>query len=240
MRAKIIAALILATVLPAVHADEKFAVIQAGGVTYSNVTVTTVTATDIFFTYDGGMANVKLKNLPPDLQQHFHYDPQKAGEAELKLRTNESQYYQNLIHQPAVHPPDMTRIPATGIVWHDAFTDAWSLAAADKKLVLLQFTGSDWSSSCIKFDQEVLSTAKFADYAQAKLELVRMDYPNNVPQSDELKQLNQAVKQKFNVVGFPTFILLDANGKELGRQIGYLAGGPEAFIAELDGWSNKH
>ncbi len=44
---------------------------------YSNVTVLTVSATDVYFTYNNGkgMANAKLKSLSPDLQKHFHYNP---------------------------------------------------------------------------------------------------------------------------------------------------------------------
>jgi hypothetical protein len=34
-------------------------------------------------------------------------------------------------------------------------------------------------------------------------------------------------------------VLLNSAGRELGRQTGYLMGGPDAFIAELDGFSGK-
>ena len=67
-----------------VRADETLAVLKVGSDTYSNVTVTAVTATDIYFTHANGMGNAKLKNLAPELQKHFHYDPKKAGAAELK------------------------------------------------------------------------------------------------------------------------------------------------------------
>jgi hypothetical protein len=36
------------------------------------------------------------------------------------------------------------------------------------------------------------------------------------------------------VDGFPTFIVLNSDGKEIGRQAGYLSGGPQAFVAELE------
>jgi thioredoxin-related protein len=41
------------------------------------------------------------------------------------------------------------------------------------------------------------------------------------------------------VNGFPTFVLLNSAGRELGRQVGYLKGGPDAFIAKLEGFSGK-
>jgi len=105
--------------------------------------------------------------------------------------------------------------------------------------VLLDFTGSDWCSWCIKFDQEALSTEKFAEYAKTHLELVQLDFPNTKPQSAELKAANAALQKQYNVDGFPTYVLLNADGKELGRQVGYAKGGPEAFIAELDGFGKK-
>jgi len=37
-----------------------------------------------FFTYDRGMANVKLKDLDPVWQRHFHYVPAKAGDVEMR------------------------------------------------------------------------------------------------------------------------------------------------------------
>ena len=59
----------------AARADEKLPMLKAGSEVYSNVTVTTVTATDIYFTYSSGMGNVKLSKLDPALQAHFNYDP---------------------------------------------------------------------------------------------------------------------------------------------------------------------
>lgn len=64
------------------RAAESLATLQIGSETYSNVTVTTVTTTDVYFTHAKGMGNAKLKNLPPDLQKQFHYDAAKGKVAE--------------------------------------------------------------------------------------------------------------------------------------------------------------
>jgi hypothetical protein len=53
-----------------------------GNEVYSNVTITAVTATDIYFTYSGGMGNEKLERLGPELQKRFHFDPKKARKLE--------------------------------------------------------------------------------------------------------------------------------------------------------------
>jgi hypothetical protein len=73
-------------------ADEKLPTLKAGSETYSNVTVTKVTATNIFFISNRGLTNVELKNLDPVLQKHFHYDPAKAA-GEQKPKAGNAQYH---------------------------------------------------------------------------------------------------------------------------------------------------
>jgi hypothetical protein len=84
MRATILLLLgLLGTTLP-VCADEQFPVLKVGGAeVYSNVTVTSVSVTDIYFTHANGIGNAKIKDLDPVLQQHFHFDPAKAKAAAL-------------------------------------------------------------------------------------------------------------------------------------------------------------
>lgn len=64
------------------QAEDRLATLQIGSEKYSNVTVTTVTTTDVYFTHAKGMGNAKLKNLAPGLQQRFHYDAAKSSVAE--------------------------------------------------------------------------------------------------------------------------------------------------------------
>lgn len=73
-------------------ADEKLPLLKAGQMTYSHVTVTEVTATDIYFISDQGMANAKLKDLDPAMQKHFHYNAAKALAAERKIKAGSSPY----------------------------------------------------------------------------------------------------------------------------------------------------
>jgi thiol-disulfide isomerase/thioredoxin len=226
-----------------VRADEKIPVLTVGSEVYSNVTVTAVTATDIFFNYPGGMGNAKLKNLSPDLQKHFNFDPTKSRAAELKQADDTARYHDQLLHQPVAHPPAEDIAPAqpgaahpAEPMWRNDLPGALAQAQSEGKLVLLDFTGSDWCPWCIKFDHDVLATEKFAAYAQSKLVLVKLDFPHHTPQDDSLKQANEALSKSFNVDGFPTYVLLNSAGKELGRQVGYAGGGPDAFITELDGF----
>lgn len=62
----------------AVRADDVIPSLTVDGVTYSNVTVGTVTPTKVGIIYSGGIASLPLEKLSPELQKRFGYDPQKA------------------------------------------------------------------------------------------------------------------------------------------------------------------
>jgi protein disulfide-isomerase len=100
----------------------------------------------------------------------------------------------------------------------------------------MDFTGSDWCPWCIKFDKEVLDTPEFQEYAAKNVVLVKLDFPHKLVQGDDLKKANAALKTQYDVHGFPTLLVLDKDGKEIGRQVGYSKGGPQAFITKLEGF----
>lgn len=74
------------------NAAEKLPVLKVGSETYSNVTVTEITSTEIYFNFDKGFGNAKLKNLDPVLQKHFHYDPAKTDVVERERKSADAQY----------------------------------------------------------------------------------------------------------------------------------------------------
>lgn len=78
-----------------VHADEKLPTLVVGTDTFTNVIVTTVTPTDIYFTHSQGMGNAKLKTLPPELQRLFKYDAAKGSAVELAQKEATSIYLRN-------------------------------------------------------------------------------------------------------------------------------------------------
>ncbi len=117
--------------------------------------------------------------------------------------------------------------------WLTDLPTAQAQAKKDGKLVLMDFTGSDWCPWCIKLHKEVFSTPEFSDYAKKNLVLVEVDFPRKKDQSADLKKANQALQQKFKIEGYPTVIVLNGDGKKVG-ELGYEAGGPKPFIANLD------
>ncbi len=78
-----------------VRADgEKLAVLKAGSEIYTDVTVTSVTATDLYFSHSRGLGNAKLKNLDPEVQSKFHFDPARAAEKEKQQAEARTLYAQ--------------------------------------------------------------------------------------------------------------------------------------------------
>lgn len=113
--------------------------------------------------------------------------------------------------------------------WTDDLAKAKETAAKEKKLLLLDFTGSDWCGWCMKLDKDVFSKSDFKSYAKENLVLVEVDFPNQKPQTKKVKDQNAALKKQFNVGGFPTIVVLDGSGKEVARWGGY----SPTFFAEL-------
>jgi thioredoxin-related protein len=118
--------------------------------------------------------------------------------------------------------------------WLTSVPDATAQAKKENKLILLDFTGSDWCGWCKKLDAETFSKSEFADYAKKNLVLVEVDFPAQKQQSAELKNANKALQEKYKVEGYPTLVVLKPDGTVLWNQSGYLAGGPAAMIAKLN------
>jgi hypothetical protein len=89
----------MATAFSLGAASMKLPFITIGTITYSNVTVLGFNASDLFFTSDHGIRNVKLRLLTPDLQQKFNYDPEEAQRAEEQQAEDEKRYHDNLAAQ---------------------------------------------------------------------------------------------------------------------------------------------
>ncbi len=118
--------------------------------------------------------------------------------------------------------------------WLTSVPEAKAKAEKEQKLVLMDFTGSDWCGWCKKLDAETFSKSEFIDYAKKNLVLVEVDYPRTKPQSDETKAANKALSDKYEITGFPTLVAMKPDGTVVWKQVGYLRGGPSAMIAKLD------
>ncbi len=126
-------------------------------------------------------------------------------------------------------PPD----PRAETMWGHNIITAQSRAKENGKLVLLDFTGSDWCPPCMALHDFVLTQPEFLNYAEKNLELVELDFPKNKSIDAKLVEANARLAEKYNVEGFPTIIVLDAAGKIVHRDTGYSGKNAKAYTASL-------
>ena len=117
--------------------------------------------------------------------------------------------------------------------WLRDYNKAQEEAKSNHKLLFLNFTGSDWCGWCIKLDKDIFSQPQFRNYAHDNLVLVELDFPRKKSQPTEEKKQNVHLAQQYEVLGFPTIVVLNSNGQKVWQFDGYFPGGPEAFIAQL-------
>jgi len=122
------------------------------------------------------------------------------------------------------------------LTWMGNFDEALKQANISHKLVLVNFSGSDWCGPCIRLKNEILTTETFEKYAANHLLLVRADFPrqkkNRLP-AEQIK-LNEALAERYNPDGkFPYTVLVDESGKVLKAWDGFPNESPEKFVAEI-------
>ena len=71
--------------------------LKVGSRVYSNVTVVGANTTDLYFTHNQGIANVKLKNVDESLRTRFHFDAKAAAEAERQQDAQDAAYQSSLV-----------------------------------------------------------------------------------------------------------------------------------------------
>jgi thioredoxin-related protein len=125
----------------------------------------------------------------------------------------------------------------TGVTWLGDFNAAKTEATQNHKLILINFSGSDWCGPCIRLRKEILESAAFEGYAQDHLVLVRADFPRQKKNqlSKEQVKLNEDLADKYNPDGkFPYTLLVDENGKVLHTWDGFPNEAPEQFIGQIN------
>lgn len=127
------------------------------------------------------------------------------------------------------------------VTWLGDFTEATTEAAKSHKLILINFSGSDWCGPCIRERKEILENEAFEKYASDHLILVRADFPRQKKNqlSKEQTKKNEALADKYNPEGkFPYTILVDEHGKILKDWDGFPNESPEQFVAQITLFTN--
>ena len=95
------------------------------------------------------------------------------------------------------------------------------------KLVLVDFE-TEWCVWCDRLDTDTYTDQRVIEFAKKNLISKKIDAEkNNGPQQ----------KKKYRVMGYPTILLLDSEGNEIDRIVGYRP--PEEFLNELNRIKNR-
>lgn len=124
------------------------------------------------------------------------------------------------------------QVTAAELKWLTDLPAAQAQAKKENKMVMLDFTGSDWCGWCHKLKRDIFDTKEFTEYAQTNLVLVEVDFPRTKKLGAKQEAANEALMAKYKVQGFPTLIILNADGKQVG-QLGYESS-PKPFLAKLE------
>ena len=133
-------------------------------------------------------------------------------------------------HEKAAEPAAKTSTPAG---WLDDFEAAKKQANAEGKDLLVAFSGSDWCGWCVRLEQEIFSQDGFTEKLYENFVPVYIDNPNDSNRLSEVaKKQNRPLTERYRIEGFPTVLLMDADG-DVFAETGYQSGGPEKYLESL-------
>jgi thioredoxin-related protein len=118
------------------------------------------------------------------------------------------------------------------VEWLTDYSTAMKRAKLENKVVLMDFTGSDWCGWCMKLKSEVFDQPEFASFAQANLIMLEVDFPHHKALSDWQQRANEQLASDHHISGFPTIVFVNSSGAEVGRS-GYRPGGPGSYINDI-------
>jgi protein disulfide-isomerase len=138
-----------------------------------------------------------------------------------------------------VFPTHVSAVPVEAdvvrdAVWGTDYAEALDQARLEKKLVLLNFTGSDWCGWCRRLEADVFSKPEFKAYAAQRLLLVKVDFPHKKRLPEAEVAQNARLQRQFGIQGYPTIIVVDPAGRKVVELKGYVRGGPKAVIAAVE------
>ena len=125
----------------------------------------------------------------------------------------------------------------TASIWQPDLASAKKLAHDEHRLILLNFSGSDWCVPCIRMHKDIFDSPSFLEMAEKRLAMVNADFPRQKKNQLEksVQKANDALADRYNPEGkFPYTLLLDADGNVIQSWDGYPKGGVEAFINQVE------
>ena len=120
--------------------------------------------------------------------------------------------------------------------WEPDFSTAVQTAREKHRLILVNFSGSDWCGPCIRMRNEIFENEIFSKMADTCILLVNADFPRNKKNQlskPQVKQ-NEMLADKFNPNGsFPYTVLINAEGKLIKAWDGLPKENAEQFAMEV-------
>lgn len=110
--------------------------------------------------------------------------------------------------------------PVFGVEWMTNFDAAKAKAKSENKLILLEFTGSDWCGHCIAMKKDIFDKPEFDAYAKDKFVCLEVDMPHKPKFSEEQFNHNAAICEEYGVRIYPTILVTDHTGELVGGFFG--------------------
>lgn len=115
------------------------------------------------------------------------------------------------------------------------FEKALAEAQKDGKVLMLEFTGSQWCPPCKMLHKYVLNTDKFLKHAKDKLKVVVADFERSGKPRDAANAAQYTkLADTYGLTGFPTIILINPQSGYIEKIVGFQIQSPEELIAKTE------
>jgi len=126
---------------------------------------------------------------------------------------------------------------SSSVNWLTNFGEAKQKAKQEHKLILLNFSGSDWCGPCMRMRKEIFGSDEFTAIADTKLVLINADFPRM--KKNQLlpaqQKANDQLADHYNPKGiFPLTVLLNEDGTVLKSWEGLFQGTSAEFTFQLN------
>jgi hypothetical protein len=106
---------------------------------------------------------------------------------------------------------------ALAAVWMTDFEHATRDALRRNSAILAVFTTSDASPSSRQFQQEVTLHPDFVNAFRGRYVLLHVDFPERIELPSELREQNDALRERYGVRDFPALFILSDTGEKVAR-----------------------
>jgi protein disulfide-isomerase len=126
-----------------------------------------------------------------------------------------------LLAPAATRPDPAVLVPRSPSPPHDGWETSWhrarERAATEGRPILANFTGSDWCPPCGRLHRTVFASPDFRAWAERRVVLLEVDFPAQAAQTPGMKAQNRALEKLYGIAGFPTVLVLEADGSLRGQ-----------------------